>query len=377
MSDSCDTERSPSTDPIQRAVEVEYWVVDERGNLTGAYDLVDGIDGVEREFVEPLVEIKTSPCATTATLRAELFERIDRVLSRARTVGKRLVPLATPLHDGHIADIESERTRIQDRVVGRDFEYVRHCAGTHIHVEQQPGQEGDQLNALTALDPALALVNSAPYYGHERLAAGARSKLYRWLAYQRLAHQGELWRYVDDREAWGRRLESRYKEFVTEAVIAGCDRDTVESHFDPDSAAWTPVKFREMFSTVEWRSPDTALPSQVLQLADDVTGVVERAVAAPVRVEGRRGEVTQESVVLPEFDAVQDYVEAAIRDGLSAEPVRRYLSRMGFDVSAYNPLTAEVDRGPQLEPADARQIRLAYADRLETDVRQRRSVVAD
>jgi len=29
-----------------------------------------------------------------------------------------------------ICERESERTRIQNAVVGEDFEYVRHCAGT-------------------------------------------------------------------------------------------------------------------------------------------------------------------------------------------------------------------------------------------------------
>jgi hypothetical protein len=137
------------------------------------------------------------------------------------------------------------------------------------------------------------------------------------------------------------------------------------------------VKLRAPFSTVEWRSPDAALPSQVVQLADDVVGTVERAVHSPVTIEGERGEVTPEAVVLPAFDAVQEYVRAAIQDGLGATPVRNYLDRMGFDGGAYEPLTQAVDCGAELTPQAARRIRLEQADRLEKDVRRAGSLVAD
>nr|WP_049890018.1 glutamate-cysteine ligase family protein [Natronorubrum bangense] len=362
---------------MRRSIEVEYWVIDEQGRLTDPGDLVEASPGVEREFVAPLLEIKTTPCETTAELRDELFDRLDRVLRRAEERDKRLVPLATPVQQAPIEDRPGERTRIQDRVIGEDFEYVRHCAGTHIHVEQQPGREIDQLNTLIALDPALALVNSSPYFEGTRLTTGARSQLYRWMAYESLPHQGQLWPYVEDRAEWARRLERRYSEFVTAAIVAGCDRDTVESCFGPESAAWTPVKLRERFSTVEWRSPDTALPSQIVRLADEIVGVIEHLDDVEVRIEGETGRITDEAVVLPEFDTVQEYVEAGIRDGLSSAAVRSYLERMGFDVEAYEPLSHEIDTGEELTATEARQLRLEYAERLEQDLSQARSMTAD
>jgi hypothetical protein len=365
---------STTSDPIRRSVEVEYWVVDEQGRLTDPDGLVEGVPGVEREFVVPLVEVKTTPCVSTDDLREELSERLGRVLRRAETQGKRLVPLATPVYDGHVEDLPSERTRIQDRIVDDSFEYVRHCAGTHVHVEQQPGRAVDQLNALTAVDPALALVNSSPYFGYEWLATGARSKLYRWLAYETLPHQGRLWPYVEDRAEWARRLENRYQEFVTEAVIAGCDRDAVESNFQPESAVWTPVKFRAEFSTVEWRSPDTALPSQVIRLADDVVGFVEHALEADVEIGDGPCRVSDDRVVLPPFDTVRDRVETAIHEGLSAPGVRDYLEDLGFDTSAYDPVSREIgDRG-SLSVSAARELRLEYAQRLEQDLHRTQSI---
>ncbi len=363
-------------DPIRRSIEVEYWVIDETGRLTEPGDLVD-LPGAEREFIAPMLEIKTTPCETSAELRAELCERVAGVLRRADRRGLGLVPLSTPIAAGSIPDLPSERTRIQDRVVGDRFEYVRRCAGTHIHVEQRPGHAVEQLNTLTALDPAVALVNSSPYFQGEPLAAGARSLLYRRMAYDELPHQGQLWPYVDSREAWARRLERRYREFKNEAIIAGVDPDTVDSAFEPEDAVWTPVKLRAAFSTVEWRSPDTALPSQILRLADDIVGVVERALETSPRIEGDGGHLTDESVVLPAFDTVEEHVEAAIRDGLGSDAVCAYLDRMGFDVEAYDPISAELQPRGELSDAEARDLRLEYADRLEADIRNARQVHAD
>jgi hypothetical protein len=94
--------------PIRRSVEVEYWVIDDEGRLTEPGDLAD-LPGVEREFVAPLLEIKTTPCETTGELRGELFDRIGSVLRRAGERGLGLVPLATPINADGIEDRPSER----------------------------------------------------------------------------------------------------------------------------------------------------------------------------------------------------------------------------------------------------------------------------
>ncbi|QSG08730.1 Glutamate-cysteine ligase family 2(GCS2) [Halapricum desulfuricans] len=362
---------------MRRSVEVEYWVVDTDGTLTGPGDLVSASPGVEREFVEPLLEIKTTPCSSSDELRGELLDRLEAVLDRAEDLGKRLVPLATPVRADEIAEIPSERTRIQNEIVGEDFQYVRHCAGTHVHFEQQPGHTVDQFNVLVALDPAFAAVNSSPYFRGRRLAAGARSKLYRDMAYDTVPHQGKLWRYLADQREWARRLERRYEEFLTAASEAGVDRSAVYRHFDPESAIWTPVQLRDRFGTVEWRSPDTALPSQVLRLADDLVGVVERAVDTEVRIGGNRGYRTETETVLPEFDTVVEHVNGSIRLGLESDTVRTYLDRMGIDPDAYEPITTRFDQRGRITEASARRLRLEYADRLEADVRSRSALRAD
>jgi len=292
---------------LRRSIELEYWVIDSEGRLTQPGTLVDAAPGVEREFVEPLLEVKTAPCESTAHLREQLYDRLGRVLAVAGGEGKGLVPLGTPLDgsESGIEDLDRERTRIQDRVIGDEFECVRRCAGTHVHFEQLPGREIDQLNLLTALDPALALVNSSPFFQGSRLAASSRSEVYRWRAYDSLPYQGQLWSYAEDTEEWATRLQRRYEEFVTEAVMVGFDRSAVEARFSPEDAVWTPVKLREAFSTVEWRSPDAALPGQVLRLTDQLADLVARVDGTEVRVDGDTGRVTDDAVVLPEFEAVQ------------------------------------------------------------------------
>jgi len=364
-------------EPIRRSIEVEYWVIDDQGRLVEPGELLEASPGAEEEFVEPLIEIKTTPCESTAALRDELYERVGAVLQRADELDRGLVPLATPVNQDDIREHESERTRIQNAVVGEDFAYVRHCAGTHVHVEQQPGRAIDQLNAFIALDPALALVNSSPYFRGRRLADGARSKLYRWMAYDDVPHQGRLWPYADDADEWTRRLERRYEEFLTAATDAGVDRRAIASGFDPESAVWTPVQLREEFGTVEWRSPDAALPSQVVRLADDLAGVVERLRGADVRIEGDSGRVEGDEIVLPEFDSVIEYVNAAIRDGLADPELRAYLDRMGFDVDAYDPVSPKTDHGRTVSPDAARRLRLEQAERLERDVLQAEPMRSD
>lgn len=365
------------SEPIRRSIEVEYWVIDGDGHLVEPGPLVDASVGAEREFVEPLLEIKTTPCETTAELRDELFERIGEVLAVAREHDRWLVPLATPLNKEEIADLPSERTRIQDELIGPDFEYVRHCAGTHIHVEQIPGREEDQLNTLVALDPALALVNSARRFRGQPLADGARSKLYRWMAYDGLAHQGRLWRYIDNTDEWTRRLERRYEEFERAALEAGIDRQSITSCFDPESAVWTPVQLRERFGTVEWRSPDTALPSNVVKLADGVAGTIEHLRNAELRIEGDTGRITEDQIVLPEFSTVLEHVNAAIRDGIASESLKGYLERMGFDIAAYDPISQHQPERGLLSKSEARELRVEYATQLERDIRGTQSLSAD
>lgn len=99
-----------------------------------------------------------------------------------------------------------------------------------------------------------------------------------------------------------------------------------------------------------------------------MVAVVARLEDAQVRIEGDIGDVTEEGIVIPEFDEVLEYVTATIQDGVASDAVRSYLDRMGFDVGAYKPVSQEIDGREPITPEEARQLRLKYAARLEQDV---------
>ena len=351
---------------MQRSIEVEYWVIDRNGALTTPGALTEVSEYVEAEFVEPLFELKTPPCETHADLRSVFLDQLDEVLTRADELDKMLVPLGTPINSGPIEQLPSERSRIQEHVLGRNFDYAKYCAGTHLHFEKR--NVTDQLNVLAGLDPALALLNSSPYFQGKRIASGARAYLYRKKCYEHFPKYGQLWDYVHTVAEWERRLDRRFEQFKELAVEAGVDEDSVDAHFSPDDVVWTPVRLRDAMPTIEWRSPDAALPSQILRLADEIDSVMEQLHHTNVRVEGNAGEATSDAIVLPEFDAVRDYAEQAIHDGLESADVAAYLDRMGIDVDRFDPATVEFDGYGYIDRGEARELRRQYGNALRRDV---------
>ena len=349
------------------SIEVEFWVIDQEGALCNPGDLAETSSQVEEEFVDCLFEIKTTPCTSIPELRSELVARLDETLREANERGKSLVPLGTPINCGEISQFPEERARIQQAVLGDDFDYAKHCAGTHIHFEKQ--RVVDQLNTLIALDPALALANSSPYYKGRRVGAGARPHIYRKRGYEQFPDHGQLWNYVESVAEWNDRLTRRYVEFKRAALEAGIDERSFEENFSPDDTIWTPVRLRKTYPTVEWRSPDATLPSQILRLAEEMYAVMERA-NEEVTIEGDLGLTTEESVTIPEFETVRKLTDDAIDTGLRSRRVRSYLDRMGFDVPAYDPLTERFENGSYVSRADARNYRVEYAQLLERDIAQ-------
>ncbi|WP_408956748.1 glutamate-cysteine ligase family protein [Natrinema sp. 74] len=359
-------------------IEVEYWVVDSDGTLTGPGALADMSDRTKRTAVEPLLEIRTPPSETVSELRTALVTELEAVLARAAELDRHLVPFGTPINGDAIERRPGDRDRIWTDAIGTNADCATYCAGTHVRVEER--DVTDQLNALIALDPALALVSSAPYFRGERVANGARAYCYRKKGHEAFPNRGRPWRYVETVDEWHRRLEHRYEEFKAAAVDAGVDGEAVEEHVSIDDVVWTPVRLRESMPTVEWRSPDAALPSQLLRLAEDLRTVLDRLSETPVRIDAtgghdgtggptaRPGHVTSDEIALPAFETVRDLAESAVRDGLESPAVAGYLERMGFSIRDYHPITARIDGRQYVTRADACDLRLEYARRLEEDV---------
>ncbi len=353
---------------MQKSIEVEYWVVDRGGALTEPGELTDVSAYAEEEFVDCLFELKTPPCGTVEELRATVIEQLDTVLERASELDKLLVPLGTPINCESMEMKPEERGKIQEQVIGSGFEYAKYCAGIHVHFEQR--NVVDQLNALIALDPALALCNSSPYYQGDRVASSARASLYRKGCYEQFPKHGQLWNYVDTVAEWHRRLDRRLEEFKASAVERGISEAKVDAHFSSDDAVWTPVRLREEMPTVEWRSPDATLPSQLLRLVEEMDTILEEVHHTNVRIgdSGENGKRSDDEIVLPEFERVDEYASAAMIDGLESPDVVDYLERMGFDVDAYDPLTSRFETTEYVSLETARELRLRNAERLQRDV---------
>jgi hypothetical protein len=122
----------------------------------------------------------------------------------------------------------------------------------------------------------------------------------------------------------------------------------------------------QQFPTIEWRAPDTALPSQVVTLTSDVSRLVSQTASKPVEI-GEPG-VGPERIRIPAFDDLTQLTAAAIERGLDSPAVWEYLKTMSIDPRDYQPISTEIGHHSPISVAEARRIRLDYADRLERDV---------
>jgi hypothetical protein len=349
--------------PVTTGVELEFWVVDDEGRLTDGRDLADDHAGVEPEFVGPLVEVKTEPHGSAAALARDLRETVRDLLLSAEADGRHLVPLGTPLTSAAPA-AEDRRGELFEEIYGDGVRPAKNCAGTHVHLEK--GNVRRQLNLLTALDPALALTASSPYYCGDRTMASSRAFAYRTDCGSDFREFCGLWEYVDSVDEWHDRVDDAYETFRDLAAEQGVSPDEVDEHFCPEDAVLNPVRLRREQPTVEWRAPDTALPSQVLRLATDVAELVGHAERLPLE-RGAVG-IDADRVGIPEFQRLKRLSREAIGVGLRSDRIPQYLDVMGFDPTEYDPLCTEIRGPPTITEERARAIRLRYADRLRADL---------
>lgn len=348
---------------MNTGIEMEFWVVDEKGRLCDADNLVHVHKQAEPEFVGPMLEVKTEPHESELALRRDLQAVLETVLEAADSVGKHLVPLGTPL-TACSAAARDERGELFEIIYGDGIQSSKNCAGTHVHFEK--GNVVRQLNLLTALDPALALVSSSPYYLGEREAACSRAAAYRTACGDEFKQFCDLMTYTGSVAEWRARVEDRFDAFRSLAGETGVSADRVEEQFSPEDTVLNPVRLRQSQPTVEWRAPDAALPSQVVRLATDVGDLVAKTADKPLRLGGVG--VHGDRIDVPEFDVLTQVSNRAIERGLDDGQVRAYLDRLGFDPSTYRPISGQL-RGPDsLCESEARQVRLMFAERLRSDV---------
>ncbi len=76
---------------------------------------------------------------------------------------------------------------------------------------------------------------------------------------------GQLWDYVNTVGQWERQLDRLFDSFKRASMNEGVEENDIDASFSPQDIVWTPVRLRDEMPTVEWRAPDTSLPSQILR----------------------------------------------------------------------------------------------------------------
>lgn len=346
-------------------MELELWVVDGQGQLCDGRVLADAHELIKPEFIGPLVEIQTEPHECQHALRRDLQETLQTAIRAAEATDRHLVPLGTPLTTA-APSATDERGALFERIYGEGIQSAKNCAGMHVHFEK--GNVDRQLNLLTALDPALALVSSSPYYCGNRMMDSSRAYAYRTLCGEEFNQFCDLWPFTEDVPEWEARVEEAYTAFTALAADRGVDRSRVEAQFLPENTVLNPVRLRNSLPTVEWRAPDTALPTQLVRLAFDVRDIIERMETATHGLGAHDG--STDCVALPEFCKLRELSQEAIRWGLHSERVYEYLEGMGLNTSMYSPISQQLGGPGILQEKEAQKIRLEYAKRLQEDVTQ-------
>jgi hypothetical protein len=184
-----------------------------------------------------------------------------------------------------------------------------------------------------------------------------------WVTFRQFC---DLWPYVSSVDDWRTRVQSVYERFEELAVERGVPPETVAACFDPEDTVLNPVRLRESQPTVEWRAPDAALPSEIIDLAVDVGKLVAQTEDKPLAY-GSPG-LRRDRLGLPEFTTLRELSTKAISSGLDSTPVEMYLRKMGFDPSSYDPIAPELDGETTIDEPAARSIRLDQAKRLQADL---------
>lgn len=343
-------------------LELEYWVVNETGELVSGADLLDVHEAVVPEFVDPMIELQIPPANSIAELRRNLVPLLETVLARAADFDKQLVPLGTPLTE-HQFPVTSDRGKLLQKIYGDEIRYAKNCAGTHMHFDK--GNVVDQLNLLTALDPTIALVSSSPYYGGTRLGMDARALTYRTHSTELLTRYRDLWPYTESVDEWEERLDQMYDTLKLHAEQLDIPTAEFTRYIQREDVVLAPVRLRAQTPTVEWRAPDIALPSQILQLVNDISILLALTDEKPVSI-GTPG-IRPAEIGIPPFTELRAITTTAMHEGLSRR-VCEYLATMRFDLSQYKPIAKEIADAYRIPPADAYSIRLEYADQLRRDV---------
>lgn len=351
---------------MKKGIELEYWVIDEKGRLDHARKISKNFEWAEPEFVEPLLEIRTEPYEDIEKLRNEMFDRVRKSVKKAREEDLRIVPTGTPLNSGPIDVLEgSQRVELEKEFFPEHNVMDRTRAGTHIHFEQTDTVK--QLNLATALDPASSLLNSSPYHDGERLASSSRNYFYRYAWDCKFPENVGLWPYTDSVDEWKERIQERFGVLENAALTAGVKEEEFHESFQPEDSVWIPIRLREEFNTVEWRSGDAAVPSEVYKLLEEFSRLMEMTKSE--EIEFGESSSIENSIILPRFNDLADISEDAAEKGIGSRKVREHLEGVDIDTERFDPLSSRIEKEKdEIDMDEARRLRIEAAKILEDDV---------
>lgn len=352
---------------MKKGIELEYFTIDSSGRLCKAEELTSEFEFAHVEFAECIIEIKSGPHEEIEELRKDVERKLKKAVELGRKRDMRLVPLGTPLNHDEVKLMESERLEMMKKFNPRDIEIEKELARTGLHIHFEKENVKDQLNILTALDPAFATVNSSPYHKGRKAASSSRNWIYRYSWEPKFPKSVELWPYTDSVEEWKKNMYSTFEEFKKGAIAAGVDEENFMEHHHPDRSTWTPIRLRDQFPTVEYRSPDTTTLSSALKLVEDIEHVLEESKNKEVAI-GEEPGIKSEKVVLPEFSRLKKLSREAAKKGLNSGKVREYLEKMEIDTEKYRPLSGRFDSGEEISIEEARDMRIRAAEILEDDL---------
>jgi carboxylate-amine ligase len=235
------------TDAFTFGIEEEYFLVDAETKSAVSeapqafFDAAKaaGNGRISPEFLQPQVEVMTSPHIETADARAELRELRQIVSSVAAEHG--LAILAAGTHPTAVWRDAQQTNKARYDVVMHDLQMIGQrdmLCGLHVHVElPDPDERVDVMyRMLPYLPLLLALSTSSPFWQSRRTGL----KGYRLAAYDELPRTGvpELFRTREEFEA-----------YVAALVRAGVIEDS--------SYIWWAIRPSLANPTLELRAPDS------------------------------------------------------------------------------------------------------------------------
>lgn len=353
---------------MKKGIELEYLTIDSEGELADADEITEELDFAAPEFAKCITEIKSNPCSDVDELRANLKEKVGKAIEKAEEKGLKLSPVGTALNHEEVELIESDRLQMMKKFNPEDIEIEKELARTGLHIHFEKRNVRDQLNILTALDPASGLLNSSPYHKGENLASSCRNWVYQYSWEPRFPESVQLWDYANSVYEWKDRMHQAFKDFKSGAMEAGVSEESFMEHHHPDRSIWTPIRLRDQFPTVEYRSPDTCLPSEAIKFTEDLEKVIQKSQNREVVI-GGGPEMNPEMITLPAFKKVESLSKTAALKGMDSERLRNYLKKFDIEPEDYSPLSREIKNGKKISIEEACKLRLEASKKLEEDVR--------